>query len=97
MIDDDTRWALEVVRQAFKGENLQVYLFGSRANNSSHAHSDIDIALLAKAPIDLFQLSELREVFEQSHLLVSIDLVDLNRVDKAFKQKVLKDGLRWKG
>jgi predicted nucleotidyltransferase len=95
VIDEDTRWALDTVCQALNDKNTQVYLFGSRANNSSNTHSDIDIALLANVPISLFKLAELRDTFEQSHLLVSIDLVDLNQVDEAFKAKVLKDGIKW--
>ena len=96
-MDKQVTWALREVQKAFNSLNAKVYLFGSRANKTHNRFSDIDIAVEAINPIPLAQLAALREFFEESHLLCKVDLIDLNSVDNQLRDKVLTEGVLWKG
>lgn len=95
-MDEQVTWALREVQKALSSLSAKVYLFGSRANQTHNRFSDIDIAVEASNPIPLAQLAALRELFEDSHLLCKVDLIDLNRVDNQLRDKVLEEGVLWK-
>ena len=71
----------------------KVYLFGSRACNSFNEKSDIDIAINNKDLIPFDVLYKINEEIENLPTLLSFDIVDLSKVDKDFKQQVLKEGI----
>jgi uncharacterized protein len=78
------------------GIPYQIYLFGSRANNTAHAGSDIDLAILAEQDLRL-PLSQARFALENSTIPYKIDLVELQRTSPDFQQQVLREGqLLWK-
>lgn len=76
--------------------NAKIYLFGSRARGTAQKFSDIDIALDEGIRIDLARLGEARAMFAESSLHYSMDLVDMQGLDKAMIEQIHKDGILWK-
>ncbi len=73
----------------------KVYLFGSRARNKHHAGSDIDLAIDAKQLLGIGIIGNIKEEIEESTIPYFVDIVDLNNVDEAMKEEILKDGILW--
>ncbi len=73
-----------------------IYLFGSRARGTQSKWSDIDIALEADRPISRFVLGEVMSIFEASNILYKIQVVDINSVNEAMKESILRDRILWK-
>lgn len=74
-----------------------MYLFGSWARGQATAHSDIDIAVEPHRPLPAGVLADLRDLFEESHIPYRVEVVDLSKVDPCFRERVLKEGIRWNG
>ena len=73
----------------FKGRDVKIYLFGSRATENFQRYSDIDI--LIESDLDLKDdLIKLKEIIEESNLIYKVDLVEAKKVN-------LKKGkiIRW--
>ncbi len=87
--------AKHIVTQQLMSHKVDAYLFGSRANGTATRYSDIDIALLAKAPIPFTLASNLKEAFEESTIPYYVDVVDLSTVGENFRKKVLQEGMLW--
>lgn len=75
---------------------VKVYLFGSRARNTSHSLSDFDIALLPEIPLPTGFLSQLKDKIDESTIPYSVDLIDLTLVDETFRNKILAEAIQWK-
>ena len=84
---------VNTIRKVLKRDQFKIILFGSFANGNPSRLSDIDIALLSKKPLDLAKLSMIKEYFEESDFLYSVDVIDLARVSKNFGEKVLQAGM----
>ena len=92
---DPLATARTLVTRGLAGHPVRIFLFGSRARGDAAPFSDIDIALLAAAPLPPDLLGRLRETLEESTLPVHVDLVDLRLVDPAFRRAVLADAVEW--
>jgi len=90
---DDARYIVLDVLKSYPGS---VYLFGSRAKGTQGRFSDIDIAVLPKDPLPEGLLASLREKLADSHIIYTVDVVDLSLVDDDFRNKVLQEGILWK-
>ena len=79
-------------------KNVQVFVFGSRASAESRekrfSRSDLDLAFLSDEDIS-FELSVLREIFEESNLPFSVNVVDLSKSGEDLKREVLRKGKLW--
>lgn len=75
--------------------NCKVYLFGSRATKTSHAGSDIDLAIEAKTKIDMGTIGNIKEEIENSNIPFFVDIVDINNVSTEMKKQILKDSILW--
>ena len=84
----------EVIRKLFKGKDVKVYIFGSRAKGEHTPRSDLDIGFLSNEDIS-YELSLLREFLEESNLTFVVDVVDLSRTSKDFREAVMKEGKLW--
>lgn len=84
-----------IVTEGLQGHSVRVFLFGSRARGDARPGSDFDVALLAKEPLPRDKLSRIREALEESHVPVTVDLVDLGEAPAALRAHVLKEGLEW--
>ncbi len=89
--------ARAIVHRAIGSRPVRVFLFGSRAAGTARATSDIDIALLADAPLPPLVVAELRDAFEASRIPYHVDVVDLTLVDASFRARVLAEGIPWDG
>ena len=62
-----------------------VWAFGSRANDTAQAFSDLDLACDAGKKLDFDTITQLKIAFEESRLPYPVDVVDLQRVEPYFK------------
>jgi uncharacterized protein len=84
-----------IVRAGLRGHPAQVYLFGSWATGRNRRTSDIDIAILPSEPLPEDMLSGIREALEESLVIYPVDVVDLSQVSQQFRDRILKEGVRW--
>ena len=67
---------------------VRVWVFGSRANWTTKDASDLDLALEGKGQLNHKMLGTLKDAFENSALPYAVDVVDLNRIGRSFKESV---------
>lgn len=85
-----------MVKDAFKDNDVKLVLFGSRARGDYAKTSDIDIGILPKGRINKKKLILLREKVENSNIPYKVDVVDLTQTSREFREKALKEGILWK-
>lgn len=68
-----------------------IYVFGSYADGTANAESDLDIALLTHQPLANIQRFELAQQLA-SHIHKDVDLVDLNQASTVLQMQVLSTG-----
>lgn len=83
---------IDGVRRFLKGSSFKIILFGSFVSGKVRKTSDIDIAIQAPKPLDLSKIGYIKEYFEESDFLYTVDVIDLARVEASFRDKVLKRG-----
>ena len=66
----------------------EVCAFGSRATWTASDHSDLDLAVVGKSPLDPATSADLKEAFEESDLPMRVDVLDWHRVSKAFQEVI---------
>ncbi len=69
-----------------------MYLFGSWAQGRALSASDLDIALDAGRPIEPAIVQKIADAMDELPTLRKVDLVDLQAVDREFRQRVLQQG-----
>jgi predicted nucleotidyltransferase len=82
--------ALSAIDEAVPGA-IAVYLFGSRARGDAGRDSDVDLALLGPAPLDVIARFELQERIAAA-LHAPVDLVDLRTASTVMRVQVLENG-----
>jgi Nucleotidyltransferase domain. len=86
-----------IIKDVFKGEDVTVVSFGSRARGDYFETSDMDIGILPGKGMNKSKIALLRERIENSNIPYKVDVVDLSQASKEFTQEVLKEGLLiWK-
>jgi predicted nucleotidyltransferase len=81
-----------IVRAAERSLKLErVFLFGSRARADARPDSDIDLAF-EHASLDTQWADFVNEMNEQAPTLLSLDLVDLARVDAQLRARIRREG-----
>jgi predicted nucleotidyltransferase len=85
-----------LVIETFKEENVIVILFGSRARGDYSRVSDIDIGILPENDQDKKKLILLKEKIDELNIPYTVDVVDLSRVSKAFRERAFREGVVWK-
>lgn len=85
-----------MVKDAFKGSDVEIVLFGSRARGDYAKTSDIDIGILPRGKINKKKLILLREKLENSNIPYKVDVVDLTQTSREFRERALKEGILWK-
>jgi len=79
---------IATVRAHVGEEGFELYLFGSRARYPDSDYADIDLGVLCEQLSDQTYRKIRREI-ANLRTLYTIDLVDLQRVDPAFKELIL--------
>ena len=85
-----------ILARALQNQPCEAYLFGSRAAGKARGNSDFDVAVLADVDIS-HELSQAREMLEESNIPFKFDVVELRSTSPAFREAVLKKGvLLWR-
>jgi len=74
----------------------KIYLFGSRARGTHSDRSDIDIAIDEGLVVRPRRIGEANNMFAESNIPYSIDVVDIHSVSEKMKELILKEGIIWK-
>lgn len=69
--------------------NAQAVLFGSRTGKQYKERSDFDIGIISREPLNSADFYKLKDALDELPTLYTIDLVDLDRVSKAFRDEAL--------
>ncbi len=69
------------LREYFKTDEIDLFLFGSRARGDHSRFSDVDLGIYKKKNLDL-KMSLLREILENSNLPFKLAIVVLNDNEK---------------
>ena len=75
------------------GDETRVIWFGSWVKGQARPHSDIDLAIVASAPLPVGVLARLRDWIDDLPTLYTIDLVDFDEASERMQQAILKDGV----
>lgn len=70
-----------------------VWAFGSRVHGNVKPYSDLDLAILGDAPLNLAEHADLADDFSESDLPFKVDLVDWNQIDDGFQQIIRENHL----
>ena len=87
---DAEQLAVSIVRHHVPNLAYRIFLFGSRANNSARAASDIDIGIEGPAPVPYATLTAIRDDLEDAPTLYTVDVVDFSRVPSKFRDTARK-------
>ena len=90
----DLRIVSDVLRRHLPAD-VKVWVFGSRASWMTKDSSDLDLALEGEDRIPARSLSALDSAFEDSDLAYAVDIVDINRIGKAFRRIVEQQRVRF--
>lgn len=85
-----------LVLEALGERQAAVYLFGSHARGEVRHASDIDVAILAREELPPAFFALLADKIEESTIPYDVDLVDLREVSAAFRDKVVRAGIKWR-
>ena len=70
----------------------KVMIFGSRAKNTNHDKSDIDISIFSKSMTSI-EFSKLRYKLDDLPILYQIDIIHFEKVDKELQYNIMNDGI----
>lgn len=70
---------------------MEVWAFGSRARGTAKPYSDLDLALISRAPLSLQRLADITSAFEESDLTIRVDVVDWATCSPSFRDVIVKD------
>ena len=88
--------AKEISLKHFSDIDIEIFLFGSRADGSEFENSDIDIGLLGNKGISKNKINRLYEKLEESIVPYHIDIIDFFNVNDEFKRIALHNKTVWK-
>ena len=93
----DLKTTQKIIFHHLRPRDAKVYLFGSHATGKAKPHSDIDVAVLPLRPIDPMILTQIKDELEESDIVRNVDIVDLSKTDRKFRQRVEREGVVWIG
>ena len=82
----------KIVDDILKSVPHSFYVFGSRAKGTAKPFSDLDLAVTV---LSAHERSQLETLFEESNLPFTVDLVELNKINDAFKKNIEHDLVPW--
>ena len=85
-----------LVVEALGEHDAAVYLFGSMATGEVRHASDVDVAILPRDDLPPTFFARLADAIEESTIPYQVDLVDLRRVSPAFRDDVVRTGIKWR-
>ena len=88
---DLTKEELDIVVSAVQKhlpQDIEIFLFGSRINGTSHKASDLDVLLKNEGPIDLAKMALIKESIENSNISFNVDILDYHRCSKEMLKNI---------
>ncbi len=92
---NDLTLARSIASRVLAGTGAKAILFGSRARGDARQWSDIDLAIESEKALPPEVFSALREAFEESNILLNVDVVDLRDASVEIRSAVLREGVSW--
>lgn len=77
---------LEMVKEIIKIYPYNFFVFGSRAKNTSHKFSDLDLCIMEEVPGNI--LSQMEEDFQESDLPFKVDLIQWQKISEDFRKAI---------
>ena len=74
----------------------RIYLFGSRARETHHQWSDIDLALDTGEPLRTSKIDEVKSVLGATNMPYKVDVLDFQSVSTDMQASIKRDGKIWK-
>ena len=65
--------------------HCQVWAFGSRVTGTHKDYSDLDLTIIADAPLDITTIANVSDAFSQSDLPYKVDLVEWATTSESFQ------------
>ena len=84
----------EVVVKPLKNENAEVWCYGSRARNTHHKFSDLDLMVVSEKNLTT-KIEEIKELLSNSNFPYKVDIVQLQNFAKAYLPSYEKDKIKW--
>ena len=69
----------------------EVRAYGSRVKGSAGPWSDLDLAVLGQGSLDSRTLAQLKAAFEESTLLIRVDVLDWRDIPERFREEIGRD------
>lgn len=66
----------------------EVRAFGSRVRGTNRRTSDLDLAIMTEAPLDVGRMGAMRDEFSESDLPFKVDLVDWAATAESFRRLI---------
>lgn len=90
LAESDTRAMTDAVLRVLP-DTEALYVFGSRARGDAGPQSDLDLAVLATAPLDPLRRFDAQRELSVA-LDVDVDLIDLRRASSVLRSEVIHGG-----
>jgi predicted nucleotidyltransferase len=75
----------------------QVWVFGSRAKSTYKQYSDLDLWVDSQPALSLSEISKLHQLFEESDLAITVDIVTPETCLPEYKNQILSEQKLWFG
>ena len=92
MLDKKYQKRITEIIKKHLGKNVKAFVFGSSVKKENF--NDIDVAIMGEN-IDLKKISSIINELEESLIPYKVDIIDLNKTDEKFKNKILKGKIIW--
>ncbi|MFH1619004.1 MAG: nucleotidyltransferase domain-containing protein [bacterium] len=81
---------LEIIKGILRDflPGVEVRVFGSRVNGAFKDWSDVDLAIVGEARMDIKTLTRLKGAFEESDLPYRVDLLDWHNISPEFRELI---------
>ena len=79
----------DIIKEIIKIYPYSFFVFGSRAKNSAHKFSDLDLCVMEDVADNI--VFNLEEEFRESNLPFKVELIQWHKISKDFQQKIQKD------
>lgn len=85
-----------IIRDELGDYHASVFLYGSWARGEEEQSSDIDVAIFnEEVGLPKRLIMTIRDRLEESTVPYHVDVVDLSKVNRTFREEVLKEGIEW--
>ncbi len=91
-IDDLITACVQIIRRHAGRAGLRIIIFGSQARGDAHPGSDLDLGILAPAPLPHHVMVRIRADLEALRTLRRVDVVDLAAADAGLRAQALAHG-----